>query len=99
MTLTDSEDDKTHERNEMNEMMVYELWEHEGGHTLVGRDEDEAAYRHRLEVALAGESDARLALSIEAATHNEAMQLLYDHKHWGRYRTLEEELGDTEEAD
>ena len=80
-------------------MMLYELWEHEGGHAFIGRDEDEAAYRHRLDVALAGEGDARLAWSIEAATYNEAMQLLYDRKHWGRYRTLEAELGETEDAD
>ncbi len=80
-------------------MMLFELWEYEGGHTFIGRDDDEAVYRHRLEVALAGESDARLAWSIEAATYNEAMQLLYDRKHWGRYRTLEEELGEIVEAD
>lgn len=86
--------DSPPERNDM----LYELWEHEGGHTFIGRDNDEAQYRRRLEQALKDEVDVRMTWSVEAATYNEAMQALYEHKGYGRYRTLEEELGETEEG-
>ena len=78
--------------------MRYELWEHEGGHTFVGRDDDDEQYRLRLEQALRDECDVRMIWSVEAATYNEAMQALYEYKGYGRYRTLEEELGETDEV-
>ncbi len=78
--------------------MRYELWEHEGGHTFVGRDDDDEQYRLRLEQALRDECDVRMTWSVEAATYNEATQALYEHQGYGRYRTLEEELGETDEA-
>ena len=79
--------------------MLYELWEHECGHMFIPRDGDQAIYRGHVVSAKADNPDIRLTWTVEAATSNEAMQLLYDHKGYGRYRTLEEDLGETDEAD
>lgn len=74
--------------------MIYELWEHDGGHTFVGRDENEDSYRIRLARALEGECNVRLTWSVEADSYDEAMQLLYDQKGYGTYNPIDDEDSD-----
>jgi hypothetical protein len=78
-------------------LMVFELWEFDSGHAFIERTElsDYAANLQQLHVT---EPNARIAWTVEAASHNEAMQALYDRKGWGRYRTIEEELGELEDG-
>lgn len=75
--------------------MQYELWEYDGGHTLFEATADEAARLERIRQLQRQEPEARHTTTIEAGSWNEAMQKLYDRKGWGRYRTLEEELGES----
>lgn len=75
--------------------MKYELWEYDGGHTLLEATADEAARLEQIRQLKLQEPEARHTWTIEAGSWNEAMQKLYDRKGWGRYRTLEEELGET----
>ena len=75
--------------------MRYELWEFDGGHSFIDAGGDEAVYLERVRQMKIDEPDARLAWTVEAGSWNEAMQALYDRKGWGRYRPLEEELGET----
>ena len=76
--------------------MLWELWEFDGGHSFIAHLDDDAVYRHGLEQALAGETNVRMTWTVAAVTYNEAMQTLYDHQGYGRYRTIEEELGETD---
>ena len=74
-------------------MPRYELWEHENGHTFFEAQADEPAYQERIRQLKAEEPLAEHTWTVEADSWNAAMQLLYDRKGWGRFRTLEEELG------
>jgi len=76
--------------------MVFELWEFDHGHCFLERDSDEAKYIAQLRQLDLAECNARHVWTVEAKTFNEGMQLLYDRKGWGRYRTMEEELGEVE---
>lgn len=77
--------------------MTYELWEYASGHTFFPRDFEPAAYSERVRVLVAEEPAARQTWTVEASNYNEAMQRLYDYKGWGRYRTIEESLGEGRE--
>jgi len=79
--------------------MVFELWEHEGGHTFFMPATDEAAYRAQLRQLGLDDGHAQHTWTVEADNYNAAMQLLYDRKNWGRYRTIEEDLGESPDAD
>jgi hypothetical protein len=74
--------------------MVFELWEYENGHTFLERHPDAEVHQRRLSELV--EHNAQHVWTVEAASYNEAMQLLYDRKGWGHYRTIEEELGENE---
>ena len=76
--------------------MRYELWEFDGGHTFFEVDSDEAAYLERVRQMKLEEPGTYHAWTVDAGSWNEAMQALYDHKGWGRFRTLEEELGEAD---
>ncbi len=68
--------------------MRYELWEYDSGHTFFPVDADEAAYLDRIRQLKQEEAEAHRTWTVEAGSWNEAMQLLYDRKGWGRYRAL-----------
>jgi hypothetical protein len=74
--------------------MKYELWEYDHGHSFF-EVAGEAAYLDRIRQLKREEPEARHTWSVEAETYNKAMQLLYDRKGWGRYRTIEEDLGES----
>jgi hypothetical protein len=78
--------------------MVFELWEFDNGHSFFERASDEAGYRAQLRQYELDGGHARHVWTVEASTYNEAMQALYDQKGWGRYRTIEEELGETSDG-
>ena len=75
--------------------MVFELWEYEGGHTFFAPAADETAYRAQLRQLELDHGHAKRTWTVEANNYNEAMQMLYDRKGWGRYRTIEEDLGES----
>jgi len=74
--------------------MIFELWEFENGHSFFERAADDTAYFAQLrQLGLDEEAGARHVWTVDATSYNEAMQALYNDKGWGRYRTIEEELG------
>jgi len=75
--------------------MVFELWEFDSGHAFIERSED-SAYANTVQRLHVTEPNVRLTWTVQAVNYNEAMQALYDRKGWGRYRTIEEELGEHE---
>ncbi|MBS0261922.1 MAG: hypothetical protein JSS02_08185 [Planctomycetes bacterium] len=74
-------------------MPQYELWEYDGGHTFFGVPVAEVEYHERVRQLLAEEPQAVRTWTVEATGWDAAMQRLYDHKGWGPYRPIEDELG------
>ena len=67
--------------------MLCELWEDDsGGHCFFERAKTEAEYRMQLRQNGLEAGEKKLVWTVEASTWEEAMQLLYDRKDFGRYR-------------
>jgi hypothetical protein len=56
---------------------------------------DEAAYRGQLRQFELDDGRAQRTWTVEADSYNAAMQMLYARKDWGKYRTIEEDLGES----
>jgi hypothetical protein len=78
--------------------MRYELWEYDHGHNFIEVPPDETAYLDRIRQLKLDEPHARHTWTVEAKSWNEAHQALYDRLGWGRYRTIEEDLGESGDA-
>lgn len=74
--------------------MRFELWEasDEDGTQSMLLGESEEYERSR--AMLAHEPNMKLTWVVEADTHDEAMQLYYDHMGWGHYTTFDELPGE-----
>ena len=74
--------------------MRFELWEasdEDGTQSMLLGDSEEY---ERSRAMLAHEPNMRLTWVVEADTHDEAMQLYYDHMEWGHYTTFDELPGE-----
>ena len=71
--------------------MVFEYWEFDGGHTVFQRSSDSDEYQQQREQYDLTDDECELVWTFDAESFNAAMQMVYDRKGWGHYRTMEEE--------
>jgi hypothetical protein len=70
--------------------MHCELWEDDSGHSFFPRAATDAEYLAQLEQNDLISGSKRLVWTVDAENWEEAMQLLYDRKGWGKYQPMDE---------